>query len=385
MKIANVLISDSWGEVGPEALNRGIGGREGALLYLSREWAKLGNEVTSFVNVEKGKRIKETYYENDVFKNGEGLYQPGYHEYVPLSLTKPTLANFPYDVVIAWECPSLFEEELIRENVKLKVCEMQVAHLNEKETQAAAKYIDKMAVLSDWHGQLMSNAGLESIKEKFVTLPNGVDIGRYPRQQFERKLTKKVGKSPKFVYSSSPDRGLWQILEVWPYLRKEFPQAELFICYGAKQWIEQTKWAHGRVAQMAVEIERLLDQPGVKDLGKIGQDVLATLQLDSDAWLYPLDSIQSTETGCITAIENAAAGNPIITTDCDCMEDEFSFVGEIVELPFDPESFAERTIQVLKDHELVVYLREIARDFAEKRDWRKISKLWLQMFQNDLN
>src|SRR6188472_2157671 len=106
MKIANIIIADSWGEITPEALNKGIGGREGALIYLSREWAKAGHEVTNFVPVEKGKRFGEII---------------GYHEYIPLNLTKPMLANFDWDVAIAWECPSVFDDQRVQDRIGLKV------------------------------------------------------------------------------------------------------------------------------------------------------------------------------------------------------------------------------------------------------------------------
>jgi glycosyltransferase involved in cell wall biosynthesis len=366
MNISNVLLSDAWGNVGPDSLNKGIGGREGALIYLSRAWARQGHKVTNFVNTSKGKRFEE-----------DG---GGFHEYLPLYSTKPILANLPFDAVVAWEVPSVFDEEEIRENVGLKICEMQVAHLSEDESTAASKYCDYMAVLSDWHGDLIHNSGLDMPKEKFVTLPNGVDISKYPKDVVEKKFSKKIGKNVKFIYSSSPDRGLWYLLQIWPYIRKEFSEAELLVCYGAKKWIEHIKWSHGRVGEMALELEILLDQPGVKDLGKIGQDVLAKLQLEADAWIYPLDSIQSTETGCISAIENAAAGNPIITTDCDCMESEFGDVGVVFELPFEAEDFAGKTIEILNDLPYIQYLRETAREFAEQRDWEVIALQWERLF-----
>ncbi len=378
MKIANVLISDSWGEVTPEAFNKGIGGREGALIFLSREWAKYGHEVTSFVNVEKGQRFyeRETKYDPSVAS--------GYHEYIPLNLTKPLLANFDWDVTIAWECPTVFEDERVRERSGLKITEMQVAHLSGKEEAALEEYCDVLAVLSEWAGDLLLHSGLNFPEDKVRIFPNGVDITRYPIETVKPKFDMPISDNPKFVYSSSPDRGLWQLLQSWSYIREEFPNAELSVCYGVKKWTEHLKWAHNRAGEMALEIQRLIKQPGVKDLGKIGQDRLARLQLEADAWLYPLDSIQSTETGCITAVENAAAGNAIITTNCDCMEEEFGKIGTIVSLPFDAKKFAETAIDVLRDEDLMNYQRESGREFAESRDWGLISKQWLNYF-NDQN
>lgn len=380
MKIANVLISDSWGDVTPEAFERGIGGREGAMIFLSREWARNGHEVTSFVNVDQGRRfaeVSEERIEPSIYVSREG-----YHEYVPLNLTRPILANFDYDVAIAWECPSVFDDDRINERIGLKVVEMQVAHLSTKETLAAEENCDYLAALSEWHGQFLLHSGLSFDENHVKIFPNGVDITRYPEEEFQQKLGRKIGNNPKFVYSSSPDRGLWYLLQMWPYIRKEFPEAELFVCYGVKKWTEHLKWAHVRSGEMALEINRLMTQPGVHDLDKIGQSKLSRLQMEADAWIYPLDSLQSTETGCITAVENAAAGNPIITTSCDCMEDEFGKIGTIIDLPFDAEEFSQKTIDVLRDQELIEYQREIGRDFAESRDWRLIGEKWLQFFKD---
>ncbi len=391
MKIANILISDSWGEVTPEALNKGIGGREGAMIYLSREWAKHGNEVTNFVPVEKGKRFWEV---PDIevtgrFKQHEPVPlfkkdspDAGYHEYVPLNLTKPMLANFDWDVAIAWECPSVFDDERVKERINMKITEMQVAHLSTKESIALEENCDYLAVLSNWAGDLLLHSGVDFDEDKVRVFSNGVDISRYPKEIVEDKFYKDIPSNPTFVYSSSPDRGLWHLLQAWPYIREEFPYAELYVCYGVEKWTEHVKWAHSRVGEMAVELQRLIKQQGVHDLGKIGQDKLAELQLSADAWLYPIDSIQSTETGCITAVENAAAGNPIITTDCDCMEDEFGKIGMIQKLPFTPKEFAELAIKTLRDKDLMNYMREAGREFAERRDWGLISQQWLQFFKS---
>lgn len=366
LKIANVLMSDSWGEIGPAAFERGIGGREGAMIFLSREWAKMGHEVTSFVPVERGERFSDE----------------GYHEYIPLNLTRPMLANFDWDVAIAWECPSAFDDPRVKERIGTKITEMQVAHLSPKEAEAAANNCDYLAALSEWHADFLLHSGIEFEKENVVAFPNGVDIERYPQELVTKKFSQKIGDNPKFVYSSSPDRGLWYLLQSWPHIRKRFPNAELLICYGVKGWVEHLKWSHGRIGEMALSIEKLIDQPGVTDLGKIGQDTLANLQLEADAWLYPLDSIQSTETGCITAVENAAAANPIITTDCDCMEDEFGAIGNVVPLPFDPEYYAEKVAECLLDEDLVEYQREIGRAFAEKRNWSLIANSWIDFFKS---
>lgn len=381
MKIANVLLSNVWGEVGPAALERGIGGREGAMIYLSREWARMGHEVTNFVDTEQGQRFVEPLNPEDNSWQYQGLNMNGFHEYIPLNLCKPMLANFPWDVAIAWECPSVFKDQRILNNIKLKICEMQVCHFGGEEQWSAADFCDYVAVLSDWHGQFLLNSGLDMEEDELVTLPNGVDMSRYPVEKMEPFDPEKPFK---FVYSSSPDRGLWHLLQIWPKLIKDFPDSELTITYGAQKWIDFNKWSHGRAAEMAVDLERLMKQKGVKDIGKVGQSELAKLQLEATAWPYPLDAMNATESGCITAIENAAAGNPIITTNCDCMPSEFGSIGRIVELPFDVDNYYHAIKDVLTDETYYNNLKARGRHLAFQRDWSIIANEWTNLFHKDV-
>ncbi len=135
---------------------------------------------------------------------------------------------------------------------------------------------------------------------------------------------------------------------------------------------------------MAVEIERLMKQPGIKDVGKIGQKELAELQIGADAWLYPLDAMNATESGCITAVENAAAGNPIITTNCDCMPTEFGRIGRIVDLPFNQDEYYAAVKDVLTDEDYYTNLQKKGRKFAEERDWSLIAKSWIEFFNKNI-
>ncbi len=328
-------------------------------------------------NIEKSQRFEESSEYNI---RGYPVVNEGYHEYVPINLAKPVISNFWHDIVIAWEMPSIFESEEVRRNSGLKLCEMQVCHLHDNEMIAAGEHLDYMCALSEWHKEFLLHSGLEMKEENVLIFPNGIDLKRYKKDEIMQKMTKKVPKNAKFVYSSSPDRGLWYLLQIWPYLREEFPEATLSVCYGLEKWLNNVKWAHARIGEMAVEIERLIDQPGVENLGKIGQDQLSKLQIEADAWLYPFDPMSPTESGCITAIENAAAGNAMVTTNADCMEGEFGKFAKIIPLPFNAEEFAEETVRYLKDTDYLEFNRTQARAFAETRDWKGVASQWSQLF-----
>ncbi len=188
MKIAQVLNADSWGEIGPEALQRGIGGREGALIRLSKEWAKLGHEVTNFVPTKKGHKFSEKsrVIPAGVCVDGDP-YGYGFHEYIPFGLAKPMLRCFDYDAVIAWECPSIFDHEDILERQKVRLVHMQVAHLG-GEVEPAEKFATGIVALSPWARDFLLSDGLEFPAEKMFVRPNGVDLSAYPEERIRPRI-----------------------------------------------------------------------------------------------------------------------------------------------------------------------------------------------------
>lgn len=223
----------------------------------------------------------------------------------------------------------------------------------------------------------MVHSGLQMSSNKLHVRPNGVNISDYPLDKAMKRH-----RNVSFVYSSSPDRGLWHLLKMWPKIRKEYKKANLYVAYGVSKYTDQIKWAHSRVGEMSLEIEQLMKQPGVVDVGKIGQKQLAELQLKATAWLYPADTIQATETGCITAIENMAAGNPCLISDADCLEEEFHKVAHVNRLPFAEEEWLNAVFRVLNTDDHKSY-RKRGRELAESRDWSKIAPTWIELFKEN--
>lgn len=389
MKIAQVIKEGGgWGNLDPSIIKKGVGGREGALIRLATEWAKLGHEVTNFVPTEKAIRVTETRPPGRP-KSPDAtpaLWRNiGFHEYIPASLAKPMMRNFPYDAVVAWECPSVFADDDIVEKQKIRLVHMQVAHLAEQAY--AEQFSTGVVALSEWAKDFLIHDGLSMESSKMYVRPNGVNISDYPIRE------KKTPKNFTMVYSSSPDRGLVHLLKIWPEIMKAHKnKARLFVAYGVSNFTDQIRWSHNKIGEVSVEIEILMQQPGVIDIGRIGQDKLANLQMKSSMWIYPADTIQATETGCITAIENMAAGNLCVISDADCLESEFgkSFLnlggqecappGIILPLPFDASRWVE-VINVLHENDSYEVKRFFARAFAETRSWSKIAPTWIDLFK----
>lgn len=357
-KIAQALEHDAWGGVDKDSLERGIGGREGALIRLSREWARAGYEVTNFVPTRTPERI----YEGD-----------GFYEFVPFSMAPVMLATFPYDACVAWECPSVFADPRIVERNPIRLISMQCADLPHGEPEAAAEFATGIVCLSDWHVGYMASHGFEG---PFYVLPNCVDLEHYPWRE-----RKGLPRNMRFFYSSSPDRGLWHLLKLWPHIRRLWPDSTLSVGYGVGRYLAREIWSHRRQGEMAVEIANLMRYEGVTDLGKVSQRELAKIQRNSTMLAYPCDTIQPTETGCITVIEAMAAGCPVVTTNCDCLEDEFGSVAAIVPLPFEANEYLETIATVHQDKQLYTTMANNGRAFAETRQWKDIAPRWLALFE----
>lgn len=386
MKIAQVINSESWGEISPESFERGIGGREGAMVRLGIEWAKLGHEVTNFVPTKRAQRFEENNITSLTTKGISAIetgLPRGFHEYVPLSLAKPSLSTWPYDAVVAWECPSIFDSEHVKEKQKVRLTHLQVAHFAYGERDAAEEHSTGVIALSEWARDFLVHEGLQMDESMLYVRPNGVDINTYPKDRIQQKIQRK-NRRHSFVYSSSPDRGLVHLLNMWPKIQKAFPGSKLYVAYGVEKYVEQLMWAHSKVGEMCIQIIQGMKQPNVINLGKIGQKQLAEIQMNSSMWIYLADTIQATETGCITAIENMAAGNACVMSDADCLKTEFEQYSLITPLPFDEDAYIDNLTK-FKNEDAFQLATSRARRFAESRDWSLIAPTWIDLFKENAN
>jgi glycosyltransferase involved in cell wall biosynthesis len=131
----------------------------------------------------------------------------------------------------------------------------------------------------------------------------------------------------KIVYCSSPDRGLHNLLEIFPKIRQKNPKATLNVFYEVERWIAWVKtWAEGNVLRKRGElIERQLT-----DLGKNGENGVylrgfisnrnMAQELCSAAILaYPCEPVSFTEGFSIAIVDAAAAGCVPIISDVDAL------------------------------------------------------------------
>ena len=194
--------------------------------------------------------------------------------------------------------------------------------------------IDNYMTLSTWHKSFFiehhsqNKQDLKSLLEsKTVITHNIINHDRFK---------KNLHRDPyRFIYSSSPDRGLDILLSIWPRIMVQCPQANLHIYYGFENW-QKSILASGndQQVQWMNQIKQMLNQPGVYYHGRIGQEALADQFLQSSIWLYPT---YFTETSCITAMEAMAAGLPVVTSKLAGLIDTVGDAGILLDgNPWDP-------------------------------------------------
>jgi glycosyltransferase involved in cell wall biosynthesis len=140
--------------------------------------------------------------------------------------------------------------------------------------------------------------------------------------------------SKKIVYSSSPDRGLATLLEMWPAILAEEPEAELHCFYGMSNWEKAAasgQYPAGHPFLSATALRRLKHQlrslPRVVMRGRVSERELAYEFRTAGVWAYPT---WFHESSCITAMQAQAAGLYIVATPIAALNETVADRGTLV-------------------------------------------------------
>lgn len=187
---------------------------------------------------------------------------------------------------------------------------LQDAYYPDLTTEVAAAY-KQIVVLSRWHRDTMRDAcGVP--ESKMVLAPNFLlaehfDVQRVQKANAERAAALKDG-APKFVYASSPDRGLIELLSVWPHVIKEWPKAELRIFYGWEGCMKLSSADAGwnsRYRALREAYLKLRTQPGIIEIGRVNHTTIADEMRRAHVFPYVTSFA---ETWCSNAMKARAAG-----------------------------------------------------------------------------
>jgi hypothetical protein len=137
------------------------------------------------------------------------------------------------------------------------------------------------------------------------------------------KLSSKY-KQYKFIYPSFPNRGLLQLLEMFPRIVEEYPTAHLDIFCDFKN-----EWLIEHYSDEISKIQDLLEEQknNITNHGWVNGETLRTYWKDADIWFYPCIF---QETCCLTAYEAAASKTLVVTNNLAALRESVGNRGVIV-------------------------------------------------------
>jgi len=285
---------------GSNILTTGVGGSETYIIEMARYIQQFGKYQTMvFCNTP-----------NNLLENFEGtIYRPltSYYEFI----------NTTYvDTCII----SRFSEYLpltikgFSENVYLVLHDLTPSGI----IIPMDKKLKNIFCLTEWHVGYFTNI-FKALKPITVPFYYGCNIS----------LSNKTKIPYSFIYSSFPNRGLLQLLQMWKHIYQKEPRATLHIYSDVdNEW--SNKVEPGKMQQIRDLLQQYKSEKsglGIHYHGWVKKAVLEDAWKSADIWFYPCTFM---ETFCLTALEAAKSKTFVITNDLAALQNTVGNRGCII-------------------------------------------------------
>jgi predicted O-methyltransferase YrrM len=241
--------------------------------------------------------------------------------------------------------------------------------------------LKKIFCLSEWHVGYFTNI-FPQFKDITVPFYYGIDVARFdnervietdkenlPKSNIQISMVESSPKTPyKFIYSSYPNRGLYELLLMWPAIVERYPEANLHIYSDVNG-----KWANGvasalmqKIRDLYVQYENLAGGLNIHKYGWVNKSTLAEAWKTAEYWLYPCTFM---ETFCLTAVEAALSKTLAITNGLAALQNTVGNRGVLVEGDASSPEWREKALVELFS---IIENRERREELLEKNyEWVK--------------
>jgi glycosyltransferase involved in cell wall biosynthesis len=241
----------------PKSLATGLGGSETAVVRMSKELTDLGYKVTVYADPQ------------DDAGDYDGVEYKPWHDFNK---------NDEFNIMIFWRAFGMLDYDVDAKAVYLWAHDVPN---NAEITKDRLNKVDKIMALTNFHRSLfrMNKNGeyVEIPDKKFFLTSNGIA---------PVKLSKKIKREPhRMVWASSYDRGLINMLKIWPDVIEEVPDAKLDIYYG---WNLFESFYKDNPAKMEWKnkVDKLMKQKGITHHGRVGKKELWEAYQRAGIWAY---------------------------------------------------------------------------------------------------
>ena len=333
------------------AEKKGVGGSEEAVLNLSREWAKLGWNVTVYCNTGNTGEVSEGV-----------TYKPFW------------MWNYrdKQDVVILWRTPTPCDYDI--NATKILVDLHDVIPAGEFTAPRLAK-IYKVMVKTNFHRSLFPNIP----DDKICVVPNGQNF-----DLFEQKAKKD---QYLIVNTSSPDRSMDVLPKLFKKVKERVPQARCQWAYGFDVF-DKVHINHSAMMKWKEDTVKAMEEAGIENLGRLSQKECAKLYLKANVLAYPTEFA---EIDCITVKKAQACGAKPVTTDFGALEESVQYGVKIhsektkdtwcapnqFHFGLENEEAQNKWVDaIVKELQTPIEDRSEMKEWTKKFSWNKIAKSW---------
>jgi glycosyltransferase involved in cell wall biosynthesis len=330
----------------PDYGGKGLGGTESTLVLLARALARRGHSVTVF----------------------NCCFMPGVYDGVIWKQLWELNPQEEFDAVISLRLLEVFQNDVFK-------APLRAVWIHDEALEGASE-LDEKGIVNMWISVSETQKGFIERKEKINQKNWFVTRNAYNEDIYTDELRKTKKVRNQTIYCSAPDRGLKFLLEMWPAIKKEVPDATLLTTGSYALWgtsDEENKRIFGDIYSSKEHLN------GVSFLQRISKNDLATIQAESELMLYPTDF---NEMFCISALECLAIGTPIISSKkaalIERVEDDrngFLVDGNPETDNFKTE-FVNKAVAVLKDENLKKELSLSASASVQGLDFENLAVSW---------
>ncbi len=336
---------------------KGIGGSEEAVVHLAREYARLGWNVTVYNNCGHKKIVTDgvTY---------KPFWEWNYRD--------------KQDVVILWRWAKPLDAHINAPKIFLDLHDVvSEGELTEKRLQK----VTKVFVKTKFHRSLFPNVP----DHKFAIVPNGMEL----------YIDETIKKDPfLMINTSSPDRSLDVLPELFREIKKKIPKARLQWAYGWDGFLSMYSSDNKKLEWME-KVKKEMEEAGIETLGRISQKEVGELYQRASFLLYPTEFA---EIDCISVKKAQGAKCMPIATDFGALDESIVWGHKVHSLktkdtwnkPYqfhfglededEKKLWIDTAIKAIKDKEKIP--EEMLSEWKKQFAWSEIAKRWIAEFND---
>jgi glycosyltransferase involved in cell wall biosynthesis len=292
----------------------------------------------------------------------------------------PSFASTSFDLVYSWNEPDTLRPFV---NAKLRMCNLQINSFDHS-CHGYDEFVDIWTSPSESHRQVIGAQSPDPSKWHVIT--NGVDI-----ESHVNGLNEYEKDHDTVLWASSPDRGLHNLLQIWPRVKNEIPSLKLRVLYKFDRWLDtftnSTSPFYGdlvehshRAFYVKEAMRRFEKTPcDVEFVGSVSRKGVLEEMTRAAYLAYPCDTISYTEGFSVSIMEACASKTIPIISDQDALKSLYAHIVPSVASPVSEnlDQYANLLIETIRKNDQSK--RDELHDFASKFDWSVIAGQVLEL------